>query len=85
METKQPELPGTVAFQECCQRVIRAAKEAKPHNMIQYARTYAEAGLGMHDRHSIKSQALYILSNLGTWRGEEAKMVKAQLKEFANY
>jgi hypothetical protein len=29
-------------------------------------------------------QAQYILSNLSGWRGDEAKLVKARLKEIAN-
>ncbi len=66
---------GTLAFNEACQRVIRSCPN-------RYAVAYAQAGKGMTDRHEIKTQALYILSNTSGWRGEEAKMVKATLKQF---
>ena len=74
---------GTLAFNECCQRILVAIKKAKPGAAIGWAHGYAKAGLSMTDRREIKSQALYLLSNLNTWRGDEAKMVKETLKEFA--
>ena len=33
---------------------------------------------------SARSIVLYFLSNAGTWRGETAKRIKAELKEMAN-
>lgn len=75
---------GTLAFTECCLRVIRASQAQKtPTAMIHYAASYAAAGRHMHDRSAIRVQALYILNNLQGWRGEEARLVKAQLREFA--
>jgi len=76
---------GTLAFNEVCQRVIWAAMNAKPGSTIQYAKSYAHAGISMTDRKMIAVQALYILSNLAGWRGDEARMVKATLKQFAAY
>lgn len=33
---------------------------------------------------SAKSVVLYFLCNAGTWRGEDAKRIKAELKQLAN-
>ncbi|AXP07810.1 hypothetical protein SmphiM6_119 [Sinorhizobium phage phiM6] len=74
---------GDVCFHECCRKVLKAASKAKPSAMIQYAAAYARAGLGMHGKEEIRVQCLYLLSNLGTWRGDEAKEVKARLKELS--
>jgi hypothetical protein len=71
-------LVGTLAFTEACQRVIA-------HCPNEYAKRYAREGLKMTDRGEIAYQALYILSNTVTWRGDEAKMVKAALREFGKY
>jgi hypothetical protein len=48
--------------------------------MLQYAAAYARIGIGMTGERR-RIQALYILSNLRTWRGEEAQTVKAVLRE----
>lgn len=77
------EVIGTVAFNEACQRVIRAAKQAKPDSLIQFAASYAKAGVSMTDREAIRVQSLYILNNLSGWKGEEARKVKATLNQFA--
>lgn len=74
---------GTLAFTECCMRVIRAASRSQGAN-LQFAASYAQAGKHTHSREFIRVQALYILNNLSGWRGDEARMVKAQLKEFAD-
>lgn len=74
---------GTAAFNDACKRVCRAAKSAKPGSLIHYAATYASAGRHMTDRREIRVQALYILSNLSHWRGDEARTVKAVFKQFA--
>jgi hypothetical protein len=47
----------------------------------EYAKAYAQAGLSMSSMDYIKVQALYILSNLSGWRGENAKVVKQIMKE----
>lgn len=73
---------GTLAFHEACQRVIRAARNAPPNALIQYAATYAKAGMRLREMDEIRVQALYILTNLSAWRGEEAQLVKATLKGF---
>lgn len=73
---------GTCAFNEACQRVIRAAGNAAPNALIQYAASYASAGIHMRDRDAIRVQALYILNNLSGWRGDEARMVKDTLRQF---
>lgn len=74
---------GTVAFNEVCLRVCNAAKNNPNNSNLQYAAGYASAGRRMHDREEIRVQALYILSNLQYWRGDEARTVKALLKQFA--
>lgn len=79
---KHSPVMGTLAFHEACQRVIRAAKDAKPDALIQYAASYAKRGMAMRDMREIKVQALYILNNLSAWRGEEARIVKETLKGF---
>jgi hypothetical protein len=79
---KHSPIMGTLAFHEACQRVIRAASQAKPDALIQYAASYAKRGMQMRDMHEIKVQALYILNNLSAWRGDEARIVKATLKGF---
>lgn len=73
---------GTLAFTECCQRVIRAAAKRPQAAGLQFAASYAQSGLRLYEREAIRAQALYILDNLSGWRGDEARMVKAQLKEF---
>ena len=77
---------GTLAFNEACQRVMHwAGKNSKRYTVSgPMAYVYARAGLHMTDREMIRVQALYILSNLQGWRGEEARMVKATLKHFAD-
>lgn len=61
--------------------IIAAASKSQGGN-IQYAASYARAGLGMIGEER-RVQALYILSNLSGWRGEEAKAVKEALKSFS--
>lgn len=75
MNTK--EAHGTLAFGECCQRVLRSPKTDG------YAKAYAKAGLSMTDREMIRVQALYILSNIEHWRSDDAKMVRTELKYWA--
>lgn len=79
---KNSPIMGTLAFHEACQRVIRAAKNARPDALIQYAAAYASEGMRMREMDQIKVQALYIISNLSAWRGDEARIVKETLKGF---
>ena len=67
-------------FKTICQRVIDAAKAAPGNSGLQYAAGYAKAGLHMTDPEAIRVQRLYIDSNLGSWRGEEARTVKKALR-----
>lgn len=66
-----------LTFQECCRRVLTSCKDA-------YARSYAAAALdyGLTGEEA-RLQALYILTNAGGWRGDEARETKAFLKEFS--
>lgn len=67
-------------FHQACQDVIDLAKG----QYAGYAQQYAKAGLRMGDRHAIKLQALYILTNLTHWQGQDARHAKAALRDFAS-
>lgn len=73
----------TMSFDDACRAVIRAAAWAKPTALIQYAASYAEAGIGMTGEDA-RVQALYILNNLSEWRAPEAKAVRAALRHTAS-
>ena len=60
-------------FHRLCHVIVREAKDG-------YAQTYARAGLTLQDGEACRVQALYILSNLATWRGDLARETKAKLK-----
>ena len=58
----------------------------------EYAVSYANAWdansamgerVGYNDDQAQRVQATYILSNLSSWRGDEASLVRATLKKFA--
>lgn len=63
-------------FYAACRTVLRSAKDG-------YAKAYANAGLGLSDEGAISVQCLYILNNLGDWRGEEARATKLVFKQFS--
>lgn len=63
-------------FHDACRTVLRSASDG-------YAKAYANAGLNMYDREAIRVQCLYILGNLGQWRGDEARATKAIFKKFS--
>lgn len=66
---------------EAIRAIVRVADE-KGNGLIQYAASYALAAERMHlTGEAWRVQCLYILGNLSGWRGEEAKAVKAWLKE----
>lgn len=67
---------GTLAFNECCQRILNCDKANG------FAKAYARAGLRMTDPEEIHVQAMYILSNIQHWHGNDAKLVRATLKQF---
>ena len=48
-----------------------------------YARAYCEAARQSYDEYGeegLKTQILYILNNCSSWRGEQARAIKAELK-----
>jgi hypothetical protein len=69
-----------MTFHECCDAIIAAGEDPRQVNQINYAVGYAKAGALMSDAHAIKVQALYILSNISSWRGDVAKQVRSSLK-----
>ena len=60
-------------WRDACTAIIRRCPN-------EYARAYAETGLGMATQHEIEVQALYLLNNIQHWRGDEAKRVRTYLK-----
>lgn len=65
-----------MTFNEACTIIMMEPKN--PGNMA-YAKSYAHAGINMTGE-ARRVQALYILSNLSHWRGDNAKKVRAYLK-----
>jgi len=69
-----------VDYIQACQTVYRDCPNG-------YAKSYAAAGLRLLDmgepEHTHKVQALYILSNISSWRGDTAKAVRTFLKDFS--
>ena len=68
-----------MTFDQACEAIIRAARLAGPSALLHYAASYAKAGLGMTGE-ARKVQTLYILNNLGGWRGDEAKQVRMMMR-----
>ena len=74
-------------FLSTCAAVIQAAKDKPQNGGLQYAAAYAEEGKALCQRIRVESrladalrpQAAYILSNLGQWRGPEARKHKKEL------
>lgn len=71
---------------------IEACMAVRAHCPNAYAKSYAEAVLnrslrqraeqyGVPVAEAYSTQALYILSNMGGWRGEIAAQVRATLKQ----
>lgn len=48
---------------------------------LNYCVNYAKAGLCLRGE-TLRVQCLYVLNNMVSWRGEEAKGVRLVLKEF---
>lgn len=74
-------------FHNCCFAIINAASRKPQAANIQFAASYAKAGLQManatnHDEasHEVRVQCLYIVANLSGWRGDEARAVRQALK-----
>lgn len=63
-------------FHAACRTVLRSAKD-------RYALAYADAGLDLEGEEEIACQCLYLLNNLGTWRGDEARVTKEVFRRLA--
>lgn len=77
-EVREPKF----TFTECCDEVIEAFHRKEGGALMAYAATYAEAAIerSMHLSTAHKrAQVPYILTNLGGWKGERAREVKASL------
>lgn len=61
------------SFHAVCKQLLASSAN-------EYAKSYAKAGLKMFDSDAISVQAMYILSNLSTWRDPEAKAIRAKLR-----
>lgn len=72
-----------MTFEEACQAVVDAGKDKNQIRQVDYAVGYARAGLRMVLAHEKKVQAVYIVNNISSWRGDTAKAVRAFLKEFS--
>lgn len=68
-------------WKELCDIVITEGSRSQGGN-LRFAAAYAREGRMMTDGKAIAVQAMYILSNLGGWRGEHARVTKAGLKEY---
>ncbi len=65
-------------------RLLRTVKRKATGSNARYAKTYADAAeMAYYDYgfKGLKTQVAYVLSNLGGWRGDEAKKVKAELRK----
>lgn len=58
----------------------RVLKECPSSGLGEYAKSYARIGLSMTVDLGLRTQALYVLTNLRYWRGDAAREVKAVLK-----
>jgi hypothetical protein len=68
----------TLTFNDCCREVLLAVQGAKPGQMLTFAAQYARPAVSHAEQ---PAQALYILVNLGGWRGPRAREVKAALRK----
>ncbi|QIG69637.1 hypothetical protein PP935_gp070 [Rhizobium phage RHph_N34] len=66
-------------WNEACQAVVKKAQQSPAGSLIQYGAAYAQRGYMMYGEER-RVQALYILNNLGGWRGNEAKATKEIFK-----
>lgn len=65
-------------------KLLRIVKRKATGSNARYAKTYADAAeMAYYDYgfKGLKTQVAYVLSNLGGWRGDEAKQVKAELRK----
>lgn len=69
-------------FWDACKAVNQAAIDRPGNSNLQYAASYARAGLKMTGIEEIQTQALYIYADCNYWRGKESQETKKVLKEF---
>jgi hypothetical protein len=62
-------------YQKACLATVRECPDG-------YARAYAERGYIMTDPEEIRVQCLYILNNMGHWRGPTAKECREIFKKY---
>lgn len=77
MNKQKPPI-GLVSFDDACYTIMRHSKEKS----LNYCINYARAGIGLTGQEA-KVQALYILNNMSSWRGDTAKAVRTYLKGMA--
>lgn len=74
-----------MGLHQCYRLIIQKSlsRVGQRGQMIDYAASYAKTGLGMPDAvepaeltEASRSQALYVRTNLGGWRGDEARAVR---------
>ena len=59
----------------------KTQKKVHPQIALSYIHSIGTVNL-LEGRDGIRRQLAYVLSNLGGWRGEEARQTKQALKEF---
>lgn len=63
---------------------LRAIIDGQP-NQVNWAVNYAKHALGMIERgatnRALHGQLLYVIGNLQSWRGEQARQAKAVIKQ----
>lgn len=70
-------MPTLVDFHECCDIII--ADQDAP--ALNWCVNYAKAGLVMTERRMVKTQAIYIVSNMDHWRGKDSGYVRGTLNK----
>jgi len=63
-------------WKECCYEITKQ----KAKGLMNYAITYAWAGMKLDTDEEILAHIPYLQSNISHWRGDKAKQVKVQLK-----
>lgn len=69
-------------YRKACDAVMQAAIDKPKNFLLQYAHTYARAGKYMTGEER-RVQCLYILNNMVSWRGDEAKFARDVFKFFS--
>lgn len=59
---------------------VTACKLVVNYCTDDYAKAYAKAGIAMRGADEIRTQCLYILSNMGHWRGPVAQQCREVFK-----